>query len=77
MAKKRGKIRQEAMRSPLRLAPFGKDEPDTTWVRNSCEELEEFFIDYHKMSGKKYRVLDVRGPSEALRRIQDGVKAAR
>jgi inorganic pyrophosphatase len=41
------------------------------------EELEEFFVNYHKLSGKKYRVLDVRGPSEAFRRIQDGVRAAK
>lgn len=41
------------------------------------KELEEFLIDYHKMSGKKYRVLDVRGASEAQRPIQDGIKAAR
>jgi inorganic pyrophosphatase len=41
------------------------------------EELEEFFINYHKLVGKKYRVLDVKGPAEAWRRIEDGRKAAR
>jgi inorganic pyrophosphatase len=41
------------------------------------EELEEFFVNYHKLSGKKYRVLDIRGPAEAFRRIQDGVRAAK
>jgi inorganic pyrophosphatase len=38
-------------------------------------ELEEFFVDYHKLLGKKYRVLDVKGPGEAYRRIEDGIKA--
>lgn len=38
-------------------------------------ELEEFFVDYHQLSGKKYRVLDVRGPGEARRRIKNGIRA--
>jgi inorganic pyrophosphatase len=41
------------------------------------KELEEFFVDYHKLSGEQYRVLDARGPKEAMRRIQDGIKAYR
>jgi hypothetical protein len=28
-------------------------------------ELEDFFVNYHELSGTKYRVLDVRGPGEA------------
>jgi len=39
-------------------------------------ELEEFFINYHELSGKEYRVLDIRGPGEALRRIKDGMRGA-
>jgi inorganic pyrophosphatase len=38
------------------------------------EELEEFFVNYHELSGKQYRILDVRGPKEARRRIKDGVR---
>jgi inorganic pyrophosphatase len=41
------------------------------------EELEEFFVNYHELSGKKYRILDVKGPAEALRRMKDGMRAAR
>lgn len=40
-------------------------------------ELEEFFVNYHDLDGEKYRVLDVKGPGEAQRRIQDGIKTAR
>jgi inorganic pyrophosphatase len=40
-------------------------------------ELEEFFVNYHRHLGKKYRVLDVKGPSEARQRIEDGLRAAR
>jgi inorganic pyrophosphatase len=38
-------------------------------------ELEEFFVNYHRHLGKKFRILDVRGPAEARRRIQEGIKA--
>ena len=41
------------------------------------EELEEFFVNYHQLSGKKYRILDVKGPSAALRLMKDGMRAAK
>jgi inorganic pyrophosphatase len=34
-------------------------------------ELEEFFVNYHELSGKQFRVLDVRGPREARRCLRD------
>jgi inorganic pyrophosphatase len=37
-----------------------------------CEELEAFFIDYHKLSGEQYRVIAARGPKTAKRLIQNG-----
>jgi inorganic pyrophosphatase len=40
-------------------------------------ELEEFFVNYHQLSGKKYRVLNVRGPAEAFRRIKAGMRDAK
>jgi inorganic pyrophosphatase len=36
-------------------------------------ELEEFFVNYHALSGKKYRVLDVKGPNKARKRLADGI----
>jgi inorganic pyrophosphatase len=36
-------------------------------------ELEEFFVNYHALSGKKYRVLDVKGPTKANRLIEEKV----
>jgi inorganic pyrophosphatase len=36
-------------------------------------ELEEFFVNYHALSGKKYRVLDVKGPNKARKRLEDGI----
>lgn len=38
-------------------------------------ELEEFFVNYHELSDTEYRILDVRGPNEARRRIKDGILA--
>jgi inorganic pyrophosphatase len=38
-------------------------------------ELEEFFVNYHDLIGKKYRVIAVKGPSEARRRLKQGMKA--
>jgi inorganic pyrophosphatase len=41
------------------------------------QELEEFFVNYHELSREKYRVLDVKGPKQARRRIQEGIRDAR
>jgi inorganic pyrophosphatase len=43
--------------------------------RKFVRELEEFFVNYHELSGKKYRILNVKGPIKAQRRIQDGMRA--
>src|SRR5215467_3416760 len=40
-----------------------------------CRELEEFFVNYHEQTGKKYKIIAIKGPAEALRRVQDGIKA--
>jgi len=41
------------------------------------KELEEFFVNYHDLEGEKYRIIDVKGPGEAHRRIEDGIKNLR
>jgi inorganic pyrophosphatase len=41
------------------------------------EELEDFFVNFHELLGKKYRILDVKGPAEARRRIEECMKACR
>lgn len=37
-----------------------------------CRELEEFFVNYHRLSGKKYRVLGVRGADHARKLVKNG-----
>lgn len=38
-------------------------------------ELEEFFVNYHELSGEQYRVIDVRGPGHARKRVAEGMRA--
>ena len=38
------------------------------------KELEEFFVNYHKLSGKEYRVLGVKGPAQALKLVKSGMR---
>jgi inorganic pyrophosphatase len=45
--------------------------------KSFVHELEEFFVNYHQLTGKKYKVIGVRGPAEARRRIRDGRDAYR
>jgi inorganic pyrophosphatase len=40
-------------------------------------ELEEFFVNYHKLSGEQYRVIDVKGPKQAKKGIEKGMRAAK
>ena len=40
-------------------------------------ELEEFFVNYHELSDERYRVIDVRGPKQARKCIDNGMRAAR
>jgi inorganic pyrophosphatase len=41
------------------------------------KELEQFFVNYHELTGKEYRIVDVRGPGEARRRIEDAIKVSK
>jgi len=41
------------------------------------EELEAFFVNYHSLSSNHYRIIGVRGPGAARRRLDKARKAAR
>jgi inorganic pyrophosphatase len=47
-----------------------KDLP-SKWI----DELQEFFVNYHNLEGKKYRLLGCKGADVALRLIKDAQKA--
>lgn len=38
------------------------------------QELEDFFVNYHQLSEKKYKVLALKGPNQARRLIQSGMR---
>jgi inorganic pyrophosphatase len=40
-------------------------------------ELEIFFENYHELSGEQYRVIDVKGPKQARKCIDNGIRAAK
>lgn len=40
------------------------------------KELEEFFVNYHRLSGTKYKVLAVKGPPHAWQLVKAGIKQA-
>ena len=48
-----------------------KDLPDK-WVK----ELQDFFVNYHSLEGKKYRLLGCKGADAAMRLIKEAQKAA-
>ena len=37
-----------------------------------CRELEAFFVNYHKLTGKEYRVLGLKGPDQARKLVKSG-----
>lgn len=39
------------------------------------DELEEFFVNYHRLSGEEYRIIGVKGPAVARKCIKKGQKA--
>jgi inorganic pyrophosphatase len=38
------------------------------------QELEEFFVNYHKLSGEQYRVLGVKGREQARKLVKSGMR---
>jgi inorganic pyrophosphatase len=67
-----------------RIIAIEKDNHSYTYIKQVrdlgkklVQELKEFLVNYHEHLGKKLRVLDVKGPSEARRRIADGMRANR
>ena len=41
------------------------------------KELENFFVNYHELTGKTFRVLGMKGPAQALRQVKACRKSAR
>jgi inorganic pyrophosphatase len=39
-----------------------------------CRELEQFFLNYHSLSGEQYKVLATKVPGQALRLVKSGLR---
>jgi inorganic pyrophosphatase len=39
-----------------------------------CRELEEFFVNYHKLSREKFKVLGLKGPDRARKLVKAGMR---
>ncbi len=39
-----------------------------------CEELEEFFVNYHKLSKQQFRVIGIKGPGKARKLVKSGMQ---
>jgi inorganic pyrophosphatase len=37
------------------------------------DELEQFFVNFHRLEGKKFRILSVKGPKEARKLVKAGM----
>jgi inorganic pyrophosphatase len=44
--------------------------------KKALTEIEEFFVNYHKLQGKKYKLLGIKGEKTALQLIERARKAA-
>src|SRR5439155_530741 len=44
----------------------------TDLSKQFCRELEEFFVNYHRLTGKEYRVLGLKGPNQARKLVKSG-----
>ena len=42
--------------------------------RQFCLELEEFFVNYHKLSDEEYRILGIKGPVHAHKLVRSSMK---
>ena len=45
--------------------------------KQTLKELEHFFISYNELEGKRFKVLDYRGPDAAVKKVKEGIRAAR
>jgi inorganic pyrophosphatase len=45
--------------------------------KQALKEIEEFFVNYHKLQGKKYKLLGIKGEGTALKLIAKARKALR
>ena len=53
---------------------FGQP-PQAEKQRELAKQLEQFFVSYNKLRGKKFKLESQSGPKRAMAIVQDGIKA--
>jgi inorganic pyrophosphatase len=43
----------------------------------TLKEIERFFVSYNELEGKEFKALDYRGPDAAVKKVKEGIRAAR
>ncbi|MDP9088229.1 MAG: inorganic diphosphatase [Pseudomonadota bacterium] len=75
---KKGKVRNDRIIAIERQnRSFASVKKIADMGRLFCEELEEFFVNYHRMIGKEFRVIKIRGPSSGRRLIKEAQQLAK
>ena len=62
----------------LAVAAHSKDYSDVNSLQDlngtMLKEIEQFFVNYNKEKGKKFKVLGRRGPQEAMKLLKKSLK---
>src|SRR6266566_2260373 len=70
---KKGKERNDRIIAVEQYAHSWEDiKTITDLSKQFCRELEEFFVNYHRLTGKEYRVLGLKGPNQARKLVKSG-----
>ena len=59
---------------PVKCRVFSDCETLKDLNKNRLDEIEQFFVSYNRIHGKKFKVLDVHGPKKASHLARDGMK---
>ncbi len=72
---KKKKVRNDRIVAVEKDAHSWEDIKDIANVgKQFIRELEEFFVNYHKLSGERYRILGVGGPQRARKLVKSGMR---
>ena len=45
--------------------------------KNRIDEIEQFFVSYNRVHGKKFKVIDIHGPNKAEKLAREGMKSSK
>ncbi len=67
-----------------RLVAVAEDCPSFDSLESLCDlpdehmrQIDDFFVSYHRTEKKKFKILGVRGPKQAQKMVEDGIKTSK